>query len=78
VNDPVAVSADDDDLEAILEAALWCFSRYGESATTIETIAERAGLPATVVSRHFPDIPAVRRGLFDLWAERLSAWAASV
>jgi AcrR family transcriptional regulator len=69
---------DDAERDTILDAALWCFTSIGEGATTIEAIAERSGLPQATVMRYFADVAAVRRGLYDLWAERMSAWAASV
>lgn len=60
--------------DAILEAAMACFNESGYERTTLEDIAERAGLPLEVVSSHFPARADVMQGLYTLWSERLSAW----
>jgi len=61
----------------ILEAAMACFTELGYDGTSIDAIAARSGLPASAVSWHYAGKAEIRRALFALWSERLSAWISS-
>jgi AcrR family transcriptional regulator len=60
--------------EAILDAAIACITDLGYDRTSLEVVAERAGLPVQTISLYFSNMADVRLALFALWGERLSAW----
>jgi AcrR family transcriptional regulator len=57
----------------ILDAAIACFTRYGNDKTTLNDVARVAGLARQTIYRHFPDRAAVLEAVRDLEDERLRA-----
>jgi TetR/AcrR family transcriptional repressor of mexJK operon len=51
--------------EAILDAATGLFYERGIAATTMETVAERAGVSKMTVYSHFPDKPSLLEAAFE-------------
>jgi TetR/AcrR family transcriptional repressor of mexJK operon len=51
--------------EAILDAATALFFERGIAATTMEAVAERAGVSKMTVYSHFPDKPALLEAAFE-------------
>src|SRR5579872_112635 len=51
--------------EAILDAATALFYERGIAATTMEAVAERAGVSKMTVYASFPDKPALLRASFE-------------
>jgi AcrR family transcriptional regulator len=57
----------------ILDAAIACFTRYGNEKTTLNDVARVAGLARQTIYRYFPDRAAVLEGVQDLEDRRLRA-----
>ncbi len=55
----------------VLEAARWLFTRRGYAGTTMNDLAERAGVGVGTVYHHFPDKRSVLLELIDEWGDRL-------
>jgi AcrR family transcriptional regulator len=55
----------------ILDAAIACFTRYGNEKTTLNDVARVAGLARQTIYRHFPDRAAVLEAVRDLEDQRL-------
>jgi AcrR family transcriptional regulator len=66
--------SEEEERDAILDAAIACFMEIGYDASSLAAIAMRCALPETAVRRFFPTKADVRSALFALWSERLSAW----
>ncbi|MFT4049282.1 MAG: TetR/AcrR family transcriptional regulator [Solirubrobacterales bacterium] len=60
--------------ETILAAASDCFMEFGGKAS-VGTIAERAGLGAATIYRHFPTRAELEQAVFDL---RIDAYAVAI
>jgi TetR/AcrR family transcriptional regulator len=60
--------------EVILDAAAACFSQLGYDGSSLSAIAAQCGLPESVVGQHFASKDDIRKALYVLWSERLSAW----
>jgi AcrR family transcriptional regulator len=46
-------------VEQIIGAAKWCSEKYGLNATTVDRIAERAGVSVGLLYKHFPSRDAI-------------------
>ena len=59
--------ANTDRRAAVLDAARWCFLNFGYSKTSLEDIAQRAGLSRTLLYRVFKNKEDIFRGVFVEW-----------
>ena len=58
--------------QGILDAALKLFSHHGYGATSVNDIADEAGVSKGNVYHHFPDKEAIFRALLDRYFEAMS------
>jgi AcrR family transcriptional regulator len=61
----------------LLAHALRVFAERGYHGTTLELVAEVAGMPEGIVVRHFTDVPALFRGVLEeIRAATIERWEA--
>jgi AcrR family transcriptional regulator len=59
--------------ERILAAALEIFAQRGVGATSVQDVAEAAGMSKQALMHHFPTKERLREGVYELLAEQLRA-----
>lgn len=61
----------------ILDAALMTFAEYTYNGTSMNLVADRAGIAVGTIYRHFPSKAALGNALFRQWKSRLGEALAS-
>ena len=59
--------------ERILEAALHAFAANGAGASSIQDVADEAGMSKQALLHHFKTKELLRAGVYELLAQRLNA-----